>query len=60
MKHRLIEKLDLFGYPISFNINGYNDKFKSPYGCMVSLIVYILYIMYLTNIMQSILNGSNT
>ena len=42
-----IDKYDLFGHPISFNINGFNDSHKTLNGLFLSLVVYSIYILYL-------------
>ena len=55
-----IEKFDLFGHPISFNIDGYNDSYKTVNGMFFSLMVYGLYILYLNIIVNNIIDGSNT
>jgi hypothetical protein len=55
-----VERWDLFGAPISLNIDGYNDSFKTVNGLMFSVIVYLLFGLYLHIIMSNILDGSNT
>lgn len=42
-----IETFDLFGHQISFNINGYGDTHKTANGAVFSIMVYVLYVLYL-------------
>jgi len=55
-----MEKFDLFGHPISLNIDGFSDSYKTTNGTFFSIMVYGLYILYLNIIVQNILDGSNT
>ena len=60
MGKNLIETFDLFGYPITFNFNGFSDKYKTVHGLSLSIIVYGIYAWYLSIVFENTMDGSNT
>ena len=58
--NNLIEAFDLFGYPITFNINGFSKKYKTLHGLAFSIFVYYIYGYYLSIVLDNVMNGNNT
>ena len=59
-KKEVIKRFDLFGIPIEFNVHGHGESYKTTYGLVVSIVVYLIYLGYMKNIVSSIFDGSNT